>query len=737
MALLVTIATVQSQDPPEPRLDSEGDPLPVGAVARLGTLRFKHYPARDIPNFFRGPVSSTSRVSTAVFSADSKRIATIGQPGQNVMVWDAASGKELPGPWNSGEDFFYAQAIAISPDGSTLAGAGLRFDKNGGAFNAVVLWDIAGAKFLATMGGAGTPRAPTALAFDEAGKTLVAVEVQNRGRNETSAVVRWWDTATGKELRTWSPPVAKKSDPEDPNGKLETIYNYTFVLGPTVLAVRALKYESEDQKGYRQTAAEQTLYHLGDAKETGRVLHRASIKGIINSGGRAVAFSADGKRAAFVAASGTVELRDLKTGKLLHNLELNKLSARTFLSDICLSPDGKALAMANGAAQIALWSEDDPKAVRNIETQSDNAAQGLAFSPNGKMLVAGIGPDVRLYDLATLKEPRHWTGHRQAVATVAFSADGLSLRTGTALRANQDGDLITWDVASWKPALVCSRDAANKPAVGIVSPDHSVYIGKDPKDRLNVYHLATGKLMGRLSAPGNQNQIPFGFFAPSGTHYVLPGKDDAGKDIHRLYAIPSCKLVCQMPATGLVGNQRFIQPGMFIEDTDRPVVFSADGRVAALFAREDGRIFVFETATGKLKYRLGRPQSKEDEAPNFGQLQGGRLELSPDGQLLASWIASENRVRIYDLKSGNERQPFPRDDAAPTAVRFAWSPDGRTLALVKGQNIQLWEVASLRVRKELSGHFGEILALAFSPDGRQLATAGADTTVLIWDTRGR
>jgi WD40 repeat protein len=52
------------------------------------------------------------------------------------------------------------------------------------------------------------------------------------------------------------------------------------------------------------------------------------------------------------------------------------------------------------------------------------------------------------------------------------------------------------------------------------------------------------------------------------------------------------------------------------------------------------------------------------------------------------------------------------------------------------QTVQLWEMATMRLRKEFIGHVGEVMALGFSPDGRFLATRGTDTTVLIWHARG-
>ena len=117
-------------------------------------------------------------------------------------------------------------------------------------------------------------------------------------------------------------------------------------------------------------------------------------------------------------------------------------------------------------------------------------------------------------------------------------------------------------------------------------------------------------------------------------------------------------------------------------------------------------------------------------------MDGGYINLafSPAGNLLASWNSDDNIIRVWDLITGKETLRLPADEKRnfESGVCFAWSPDGRTLA-VAGRDIQIWELASLKVRCEFPGHKGVVRSLAYSPNGRQLASGSNDTTVLLWD----
>ena len=89
-------------------------------------------------------------------------------------------------------------------------------------------------------------------------------------------------------------------------------------------------------------------------------------------------------------------------------------------------------------------------------------------------------------------------------------------------------------------------------------------------------------------------------------------------------------------------------------------------------------------------------------------------------------------MRLWDPATGQPTATLKATPTEPTAVAF--SPDGRQLASASGDGtVRLWDPATGRPTATLHGHTSGVTGVAFSPDGRQLASASDDGTVRLWD----
>ncbi len=159
------------------------------------------------------------------------------------------------------------------------------------------------------------------------------------------------------------------------------------------------------------------------------------------------------------------------------------------------------------------------------------------------------------------------------------------------------------------------------------------------------------------------------------------------------------------------------------------VAYSPDGKTLVVGCW-DGSITVWDLPEAKLRHKLVAHKEGDDSEWSHPVW---KVAVSPDGKSFASasWDAT---ARVWDLSTGQVRHVLKH----PAKVRnLAYSPDGKTLATAMsfepGRSVILWDAETGKQGRTIRGDRTGTVCLAFSPDGKTLATGGQDRLVQLWD----
>jgi WD40 repeat protein/serine/threonine protein kinase/regulator of sirC expression with transglutaminase-like and TPR domain len=378
-------------------------------------------------------------------------------------------------------------------------------------------------------------------------------------------------------------------------------------------------------------------------------------------------------------------------GKDKASLTEKEQAQRRRLADEAMETLGQALvagfpvtaALQPDPAFAALRSRDDFKAlVAAVALKSKFAAptgqihqfpghwhagvESVALSPDGRRAVScGLDKVVRLWDLDTAKEVRHFDGHTAAVFGIAFLPDGRR-----AVSSSSDGTIRLWNLTTGKQLRLINSESGWDQHVAC-SPDGRRMLFGSNDGSLHLWDIEKNQEVRRFN--GQTKHLTCMAFSPDGRRALSGGQDqtvrlwdvDTGKEIAHFEAIAPPD-----PNTGEeMGRLEDYAASVW------SVAFSSDGR-QALSAHQDGFVRLWDIASGREVRRFE------------GHWDAVRCAaFSPDGKQIVSG-GHNGKVIVWDTATGREQYRFA---SAPGTMGLAITPDSRHLLTASSDTyLYLW-----------------------------------------------
>ncbi|MHC4954683.1 MAG: protein kinase domain-containing protein [Planctomycetota bacterium] len=363
--------------------------------------------------------------------------------------------------------------------------------------------------------------------------------------------------------------------------------------------------------------------------------------------------------------------------------------------------------------------------------------RSVAFSADGARLVSGsLDKTVRVWDAESGKHLDTLQGHDEPILSVACAADRI-------VSGSADNSLRLWRLQGGSGLLTLRGDDDALAAVAFDPTGKSVAAASNGHGEIRIFDVATGRETRYI--PDQGGALSSVVYSPNGKWIVSGCDGDASGHVHDAktgelkFLLKGHEL--SITSVAVSGDSKKVATGSAdsevriwnIEDGKLLHQLKQHGDRVNSVAFADGGILVSGSADGTARvWDLGSP----DDAPReFRIPTGGVLaaSISPDGGLLAAG-GTDRKIYIWDLKTGEQRDK-PLEGHGRTIRALSFSPDGSRLASAsEDQTVRIWDSATGEQLLRLHAHAMWVTSVVFSADGSLLATSSSDSTAKIWRT---
>jgi WD40 repeat protein len=729
-----SVGAPQTATPPAeaPRVDLYGDPLPPGAIARMGSVRWR----------------ATGGVTALAFSPDGDALITGGDEN-TVAIWDLDTGREIDrigraDRWGGIEGG--AHDFAFSPDGRLLAVA--RGGSGRDDISAEILDRIRGesiTKMIANEHSRADHSNPNvfSVAFTADGGHLIG------GGDDGS--IRLWAVDSGREVlaRRWvdiSPVSVKTRIGWAPSAKTFTNIRH-LALSPDGRTLAALGSDS------RATSATLVLWPLGasdpsmvvaaHAANPGGVAFSRDGRRIYTAGGlenrRELYLAEDGQRMARYHRRAGVRVWDAANGELIE--EYGSENSDEQAAGLALPDDGKTLAVLHAGGILRIWDLETgaQSAERRLALTRLGDASKIAISPDRRRLAAARWNAIALFDLSDEGPPigenadTHAGGLSGAALDLAYAPDGKTL-----VSAGSEGAIRLWNAATGaSTGLMGAMEEPSSISRMTLSADGS-RAALVAARVARVWDVAGGRRVFRHESQWSLNRR----LALSSDGLLLAAANTSHSRESEISALergrtPSDESGIEIfdlesgDAVQTIGVTQFLDRLWFSPDDARLIGVDRGGGVR-----------IWERASGALRFKF-----------DVGDRSLGDFALTADGQHLASLGAeyedvilrtatsltithqrvSENEIIFWNLQTGEAARRIPVDEDAGRALALTLDARRAVTSSIPMTHYSVWDLEIGRELKRIAAPSGFVSnSIAIAPDGETFAIGMSDGTILVY-----